>query len=159
LKSAILLLEILRGICGVGFAGFIVLGVLFDNAHELLRVGKWKRPQHDGVDHAEDGDVGADTKGQDENSNDGKAGVEAQGAECEAKVLKGISPVVSQTAATVHVLSYVLAHALDGENIAKLAFGFFAGGFGMPALGNKIVYLGFEVKTKLIFDVCHGIET
>jgi hypothetical protein len=57
------------------------------------------------------------------------------------------------------VLSNALAHALDGENISKLAFSFFAGVFVMPALGNKIVYFGFEVKTQLILHVCHRIGT
>ena len=57
------------------------------------------------------------------------------------------------------MLSYAFAHTLDGQNISKLAFGFFAGVFGTPALGHKIVHLGFEVKVQLIFHVCRRIGT
>ena len=57
------------------------------------------------------------------------------------------------------MLSYALAHVLDGENISKLSFCFFAGVLRAPASGDKIVNLGFEVKTQLVFHVCRRIGT
>jgi hypothetical protein len=123
-------------------------------------MGEGQRAQQDGVDHTEDGDVGADAEGQDEDGDETEGAVAAEGcSEDEAEISKGINQVVSQTAASVHVLSYALANALDGENISKLTFGLFAGIFATPAFGDKVVNLGFKVKVQLIFHVCRRIGT
>ena len=125
----------------------------------MMRVGEGQRAQQEGIDYSEDGDICANGERENEDGNDGKASVAAEGAKGEMEVPKGVSPVVGETAATVHVLSYALAHVLDGEKISKLEFGFFAGVFGTPALGDKVVHLGFEMKAQLIFHVCRRIET
>ena len=74
-----------------------------------------QRAQQEGIDCGEDGDICADGERESEDGNDGKASVAAEGTEGEAEISKGIGPVVGQTATAVHVLSYALAHALDGE--------------------------------------------
>jgi len=47
----------------------------------LLRIGEWQRAQEQGVDNAEDGNVGADAKAQDKDGNEGESAVVAQGTE------------------------------------------------------------------------------
>src|ERR1700677_4484814 len=114
-ERAVLLLEVLCSIRGIGFARLAAFGAFLHNPHQLLRIAKWQRAQQNCVHHAEDGNVGADSKCEDENRNDGEAAVAAEGAQGVADVSKGVGPVVSQAA--VHIFSYALAHALDGENV------------------------------------------
>jgi hypothetical protein len=123
----------------------------------LLRVAKWQRAEQNRVDHAEDGDIGANAQRENQHRYDGEAAVAAKSSEGEADVSKGIIPVVGESAAAVHLLSYALAHVQDGEKISKLAFGFVAGRFGRPTPGDEIVNLGFEVKAQLVYRVSRRI--
>ena len=41
---------------------------------QFVRLLKWQRPQEDGVDHAEDGAVRADPKGEGDDGDDAEAG-------------------------------------------------------------------------------------
>src|SRR5438105_15593229 len=43
LERAVLLLEVLCSIRGIGFAGLAAFGVLLHNPHQLLRIAKWQR--------------------------------------------------------------------------------------------------------------------
>ena len=47
-----------------------------------------QRPQQEGIDHAEDGYVGANPKPEDQHCDDGESAVAAQSAEGEAQVLQ-----------------------------------------------------------------------
>ena len=80
--------ELVVSICGVCRAGEAALGGWRGDPYELLRIGEWQRAQEQGVDDAEDGDVGADAEGQDEDGNEGESAVAAQGAEGVAEILE-----------------------------------------------------------------------
>jgi hypothetical protein len=55
---------------------------------QLLRVGEGKRAKKQRVDYAEDGDVGADSKGKNKNGDEGETAVAAQGADGVTQILE-----------------------------------------------------------------------
>ena len=72
--------EFVVGVGGVCRAGEAAFGGRGSDPEELLGVGKGERAQHEGVDDAEDGDVGTDGEGEDEDGDGGEAGVATEGA-------------------------------------------------------------------------------
>ncbi len=80
-EGFVLALELLDGVGGVGGAGGSALGDFGGDADEAVCLGEWERAQQDGVDDGEDDDVGADAESEDEDGDDGEAGVAAKGSE------------------------------------------------------------------------------
>jgi hypothetical protein len=63
LKGTIVALELLIGRHGVGHGGKAAHSALTSHPDELLRIAKRQRAQQDGIDHAEDRDIRADSQG------------------------------------------------------------------------------------------------
>ena len=76
-------------VIGIGCAAALDFGALHvaPEFHQARRFGIGQRAQNDGIDHAEDGGVGADAEGQRERGDDGEAGTLAQGARGVAQIL------------------------------------------------------------------------
>ena len=122
-----------------------------------MRIREGQGTEQEGIDDAEDGDVDADAEGEDEDGDSGKAAIAAQGAEGVANVLKAFVCVVVESSAAFHVSSHAFADVLHGEDVAELAFGFFAGGFGTPAEADEIFGFGFDVEAQLSLHIRCGI--
>ena len=88
LKRAVLLLEVLRRVRGVSLTGFAGFGILFYNPHKLLRLGERQRAQKLCVDHAEDGNVGANSESQDDDRDQRESTITAQRAQGIFQVLR-----------------------------------------------------------------------
>ena len=75
--------------CGdrVGLVGESAFAAVGGEPDQLIRAPERKGAQQDGIDHAENGDVRADSEGQHEDDDAGEGTVAAQGAEGEAQVL------------------------------------------------------------------------
>ena len=70
LKGAGVGAELVVGVGGVGGAGEAALGGRRGDPDQLLRVWEGQRAEQQGVDDAEDGDVGADAEGKDEDGDE-----------------------------------------------------------------------------------------
>src|ERR1700746_2989172 len=97
-----------------------------------FRERQWAQQQC--VDDAEDGDVGANAEGQDQDSDKGEAAIVAEGAEGETDILANFIPIILQLSTPVHFVSYANANLLNCGQGAELACGLPTGGFGLPAL-------------------------
>jgi hypothetical protein len=65
---------------GISLIGKATLSLVGCEPGEPLRIAKGQRPQENGVDHAEDGDIGADAQRQDQYGDQGEAAIPAQDA-------------------------------------------------------------------------------
>ena len=70
--------EFVVGIGGIGGAGEAAFGGRGRDPHQSVRILEGQWAQEDGVDDAEDGDVGADAQGENEHGNDGESAVAAE---------------------------------------------------------------------------------
>ena len=88
LKGAAVHAELVVGVGGVGGARQAALGGRRRDPHQAIRVLERQRSQENRVDHAEDGDVGADAKGQDKDGDQSEAAIAAEGTEGIAQIQK-----------------------------------------------------------------------
>ncbi len=82
------LAELCIGVNGIGGGGPVAVEDLRTDPEQARGIAEGKRAQHERVDDAEDGDVGADAEREDEDGDEGEAAVAAQGAEGVAKILQ-----------------------------------------------------------------------
>ena len=94
-------------------AAFIVAHVRAGDGDEALRLGEGQRLQQDGVHHAEDGGVGADTDGQGENGHGGEARAFRQHAERVTQILP-------------HGVHELVLHPSSKTNIVRARFIFYS---------------------------------
>ena len=97
------------------------------------------------VDDAEDGDVGADAQGEDEDRNDGEAGVADQSAEGVLQVLE--KNVECHESSRLAVLVFRLFHAAEAHERKATRFG------GRKAAGNVIVDGHFKMSCEFGFEL------
>src|ERR1700751_657348 len=82
------LAELRIGVNGIGGGGPVAVEDLRTDPEQARGIAEGKRAQHEGVDDAEDGDVGADAEREDEDGDEAEAAVAAQSAEGVANVLQ-----------------------------------------------------------------------
>ena len=111
-------------------------------------VGKGQRAQHQRVHHAEDGDVGADAEGENENGDEGEAAVAAEGAEGVLQILQ--KNVEFHKSSRFAVLVFRLFHAAEADE--RLAAGF----VGSQAALDVLFDGELDVRGDLGFEV--GVE-
>ena len=76
--------------------------------------------QHERIDDAEDGDVGADAESQDQDGDNGEAGVAAQGAESVFEVLE--QNIECHQSPRLALLFSCLFHAADADECLAASF-------------------------------------
>ena len=87
LKHARAILQIPKLRRGHADVLFVRAMKVVEDAHELLGMREGKRPQQNGIHHAERGDVGANPQCQSQHRNNRKSGALEQHSECVAQVL------------------------------------------------------------------------
>ncbi len=124
--------------------------------NELSRVGDGERAEHDGIDEAKDGGVGADAESEGEDGDGGKSRRVAQGTEGVAEVLQEfVDPDGSPDGARVFF------HARD---VAEFAEGGVASVLGRHAAGDvrgslaaeEILNFAAEIFED-VFAAAHGL--
>ena len=106
------------------------------------RIVERQRAQQNGIDHAEDRDVGADAESEDQDRHHSERAIAAQGAQSKAEVLSdGGDP---QRAPAFTAIFFDLAQAAEGEasSTARLLF--------RHAATNILGDLLLEVKTQFL---------
>src|SRR3954447_25217821 len=87
LERVILLLEILSGVCRIGFARLAGFRILLDDPYQLLRIAKRQWPQQNRIHHTEDSDVCPYTESKNQNGNDCEPEVAPQHPQCKSQIL------------------------------------------------------------------------
>ena len=106
---------------------------------------KGQRAQQDGIDHAEDCNIGADAEGEDQNRHHGEGAIAAQGAQSKAQVLSdGGDP---QRAPAFPAIFFDLVQAAEGES--RGASGLLFRHAGAHIFGHLLL----EVKTQFFVQV------
>lgn len=148
LEGIILTLEFFVAVHGIGGAGHAGFGVSGGDENELLRIVKRKRAEEDGVDDAEDGDIGADAEGENDDGDGYEGAVAAEGAEGVAQVL-GEFVEEWESARVAMLLLGLLGSAEADERVA-------AGFFGRHAALD--IFFDCELKVSGYFGVEVGVE-
>jgi hypothetical protein len=100
--------------------------------------------EEQGIDHAEDGDIGADSESEDEDGNEGEAGIFAQRAGGVAEVAEEI--VDKMDAADVAALLFAEFKAVD------VAEGGAAGVIGREAESEVVLRFAFEMVAEFFVE-------
>src|SRR5215467_6162582 len=88
LKRVVLLLEVLCRIGCIRSAGLAVLDIFFYDSHQVLRIGKWQRPQQNRIHDAKHSDVGGDAERENHHGDHREAVIPLQCAESETQILR-----------------------------------------------------------------------
>src|SRR5271169_2041771 len=100
---------------------------------ELLSIGEWQWTEQEGVDDAENDDVGANAKGEDEDGDEGEGTIFAEDTEGVAKILE--KHLDRGNTAGLAMIFFGLLHTAEmGEGLAAR--------FGMRHAGLEIFFDG-----------------
>lgn len=141
------------GVAGILFEGADVVGGAGESADaaiagepdELIGMRKWKRAKEEGVDDAEDDDVGADAESEDEDGDGGEGAIFAKSAEGVTQILEE-SFDQGETARVAMIFLGLLRAAELGEGEAT--------GFGGRHAGFEIVFDGeVEVRGNFLSEI------
>ena len=113
LERTVITAELLE--CGdrVGLVREAALATIRSEPHQPARLAEGQRTQQDGVDHAEDRDIGADSQGQHQDNDAGKRAISPQGAQGKAQVLA--QDVQRRQAASIAMLLHRPLHAAKAD--------------------------------------------
>ena len=165
LEGAIVALELFIRGYGVGHAGKTADVAACGNGlapgrepGELLRLGKWQRPQQNRVHHAEYCGVGRDAQRQDQHGDDRKPAILSQRAQAVAKVLCARAPVVPALDVPLPFLAQPFARLAHRFEVAELPLRFTLRRIPAPAPLDQVVHLGLEMKLQLVLHIGRRIR-
>jgi hypothetical protein len=125
------------------------------NPYELLRGGEWERAQKNGVDDAEDGDVGADAEGKDEDGDQGEGAIAAKGAEGVFQILDKVQilekDVEFHKSSRFTVLVFRLIETAKADK--RLAAGFQGGEAQLDVFFDGHVEMGGDFGFQIGFEL------
>jgi hypothetical protein len=137
--------ELVVGVSGVGGAGLAALGGRWRDPHQAVRIAEGQRPQQQCVHNTEHRNIGADAKRENQDSDERKAAIAAEGAKSVAEILEKNIEIHESSRFAVFVFRHVKAAKAD----KRLPAGFLGGKSALQILFNG----HFQMRGNLCFEI------